>query len=73
MKITIVNDTRANLSKLFKEGENEVTNPTYIADRFHKSFKNIGPILGKSIPKSRSLHLKYTNDKIKESVPFSNT
>ena len=49
------------LPSFFKSNEEEIFNPTHIANRFGEYFTNIGPNLAKSIPASDKSHRSFLN------------
>ena len=50
-----------NLPSIFKSNEEDIFNPTHIANRFCEYFTNIGPNLVKSIPASDKSHCSFLN------------
>ena len=52
---------KCKLPSIFKSNEEEIFNPTHIANRFCKYFTNIGPNLTKSIPVSDKSHRSFLN------------
>ena len=49
------------LASIFKSNEEEIFNPTHIANRFCQYFTNIGPYLAKSISASDKSHRSFLN------------
>ena len=49
------------MPSFFKSNEEEIFNPTHIANRFREYFTNIGPNLAKSIPASDKSHRSFLN------------
>ena len=52
---------KCKLPSTFKSNEEEICNPTHIANRFCEYFTNIGPTLAKSIPASDKSHRSFLN------------
>ena len=52
---------KCKLPSIFKSNEEEICNPTHIANRFCEYFTNIGPNLAKSIPASDKSHRSFLN------------
>ena len=52
---------KCKLPSTFKSNEEEICNPTHIANRFCEYFTNIGPNLAKSIPESDKSHRSFLN------------
>ena len=52
---------KCKLPSIFKSNEEEIFNPTHIANRFCEYFTNIGPNLAKSIPASDKSHRSFLN------------
>ena len=52
---------KCKLPSTFKSNEEEICNPTHIANRFCEYFTNIGPNLAKSIPASDKSHRSFLN------------
>ena len=52
---------KCKLPSIFKSNEEEIFNPTHIANRFCENFTNIGPKLAKSIPASDKSHRSFLN------------
>ena len=53
------NKIKCKLPSIFKSNEEEIFNPTHIANRFCEYFTNIGPNLAKSIPASDKSHRSF--------------
>ena len=52
---------KCKLPSIFTSNEEEIFNPTHIANRFCEYFTNIGPNLAKSIPASDKSHRSFLN------------
>ena len=52
---------KCNLPSIFKSNEEDIFNPTHIANRFCEYFANVGPNLAKSIPASDKSHRSFLN------------
>ena len=51
--------SKCKLPSFFKSNEEEIFNPTHIANRFCEYFTNIGPDLAKSVPASDKSHRSF--------------
>ena len=54
-------EMKCNLPSIFKSNEEDIFNPTHIANRFCEYFTNIGPNLAKSIPASDKSRRSFLN------------